>query len=406
MMKSLASAVMLGALACGVSHVALAAEGPVPTGVPKLNHVFVIMMENHNANEVLGNPNNPFVNSYAESVNLATNYYAVAHPSLTNYLEITGGSNFGVLNDASPDWFDTTCQPNIASGVVDNEALGANVCPIQGTGTDAATPAIDYSNETSGPPGDYEIDGIQSIPAATNIVGMTIADQLVAAGKTWKNYQENLPLQGPTLVNNSDGEYSNLTDFSTITPQIGLSAGDVVALYAVKHDPFAYFTSTQTFPNTAGFEALYADLASGKGVPSYSFIVPNQCHDQHGKGGAGPFCAGDPNDDDTMAGLNPGLMQLGDIAVQKIVTAIHDSPIWKSGKNAIVLVWDENDYYPGYSNQVVMTVDTNYAQTRHVSNKFYTHFSLLKSVEAGLGLPCLNHACDSNTAVMSDLFAR
>ena len=28
----------------------------------------------------------------------------------------------------------------------------------------------------------------------------------------------------------------------------------------------------------------------------------------------------------------------------------------------------------------------------------------VKTVEAALGLPCLNHACDANTAVMSDLF--
>lgn len=34
----------------------------------------------------------------------------------------------------------------------------------------------------------------------------------------------------------------------------------------------------------------------------------------------------------------------------------------------------------------------------------YNHFSLLKSIEGGLGLPCLNHAGDSNVNVMSDLF--
>ena len=52
-----------------------------------------------------------------------------------------------------------------------------------------------------------------------------------------------------------------------------------------------------------------------------------------------------------------------------------------------------------------MIVDTNYG--RHgvsSSARVYTHFSLLKSLEAGFGLPCLNHACDANVAVMSDLF--
>jgi hypothetical protein len=38
------------------------------------------------------------------------------------------------------------------------------------------------------------------------------------------------------------------------------------------------------------------------------------------------------------------------------------------------------------------------------SGTAYNHFSLLKTMEGGLGLPCLNHACDSTVAVMSDLF--
>ena len=38
------------------------------------------------------------------------------------------------------------------------------------------------------------------------------------------------------------------------------------------------------------------------------------------------------------------------------------------------------------------------------SSQFYTHFSLLKTIEAGFGLPCLNHACDAGAKVMTDLF--
>ncbi len=38
------------------------------------------------------------------SANSATNYFAVGHPSLTNYLEVVGGSNFGVQSDNGPDW--------------------------------------------------------------------------------------------------------------------------------------------------------------------------------------------------------------------------------------------------------------------------------------------------------------
>ena len=36
----------------------------------------------------------------------------------------------------------------------------------------------------------------------------------------------------------------------------------------------------------------------------------------------------------------------------------------------------------------------------------YNHQKLLRTLEAGFGLGCLNHACDSNVQVMSDVFAR
>ena len=55
--------------------------------------------------------------------------------------------------------------------------------------------------------------------------------------------------------------------------------------------------------------------------------------------------------------------------------------------------------------RVVAIVETNYGPGALRSHQFYTHFSLLKSIEGGLGLPCLNHACDSEVKVMSDLFA-
>ncbi len=79
--------------------------------------------------------------------------------------------------------------------------------------------------------------------------------------------------------------------------------------------------------------------------------------------------------------------------------------MWHQGQNAIVILWDEDDYsISPTTNKVLVIVDTSYGSHGVSSNTFYTHFSLLKSIESGLGLPCLNHACDSSTAVMSDLF--
>ena len=89
---------------------------------------------------------------------------------------------------------------------------------------------------------------------------------------------------------------------------------------------------------------------------------------------------------------------------------------WKEGNNAIVIVWDENDYsgirttpnglFPLQNqNRVVLTVETNHHDRAVQSSTYYNSFSLLKSLEAGFRLPCLNHACDASVAAMSDLFA-
>ena len=120
-----------------------------------------------------------------------------------------------------------------------------------------------------------------------------------------------------------------------------------------------------------GANGLFEDLGSAH-VPTFSFIAPNQCNDQHGRGNAGPVCDFHPNDNGTQAGLNPALIYQGDLALRNIVKAIHDSPVWKEGRNTIVL-WDENDYsaVPNL-NHVLLTVDTNFGPHGVQSKKFYT----------------------------------
>ncbi len=385
---------------------------------PHLDHVFLIMMENHGYSQILNNPNAPYINQLAKSANLATNYFAIGHPSLTNYLEVVGGSNFGIQSDNYPDWHNFACATNLATGLVATDTPPTpNICPIWGTGMDAATPVFDFTNETQGPPPEVNIDGVQSIPSAKT-VGETIADQLIAAGKSWKSYQESLPPAGADRVNYSDGYFTNNTNFAAILPALSpaLSQSDIVALYAAKHDPFVYFRNVQqgndprnSLKNVVGFDGpggLFSDLASNR-VPSFSFIAPNQCNDQHGRGNAGAFCNYDPNDNGTQAGLNPALIIRGDDTVQALVASIKSSQAWHEGNNAIVVVWDENDYsLKPNVNQVMLIVDTNYGVHGIQSAQRYTHFSLLKSIEAGFGLDCLNHACDANASLMSDLFGR
>jgi hypothetical protein len=439
MSKKAAALVLAFALLAGPMF---ADEDDIPRGIPHLDHVFVIVMENHGYQQVINNPNEPYLNSLiaGKKVNLATNYFAVGHPSLTNYLEIVGGSNFGIRSDNAPDWHNAACTPNLATGIVnaDNNASPAPapvsfesglICPIAGTGKDAETPAVDTWNEVTLPTFPFlaDIDGVKSVPAAFT-KGKTIGDQLVRAGLGWKSYQEDLPITGADKVNFSNGTASNLTDFSLLAP---LTSKDVVQAYAVKHNPFAYFKNVQegtefgnSLENIVGFEGprgLYADLARGN-VPTLAFIAPSQCNDQHGRGNGDAFCAFDPGfgtaglTNGTQVGLNPGLILQGDTTIERLVKAIKHSPVWHDGRTAIVIVWDENDYSgistkpsglfpPQNQNQVVLTVETNGdAEEGIQSNRFYDSFSLLKSLEAGFRLPCLNHACDDDVKVMRDLF--
>ena len=62
-------------------------------------------MENHGDQLVRHNPNEPYLNSRIGNgkVNSSNNSFTVGHPSLTNYLEIVGGSNFGIRSDKAPD---------------------------------------------------------------------------------------------------------------------------------------------------------------------------------------------------------------------------------------------------------------------------------------------------------------
>jgi phosphatidylinositol-3-phosphatase len=65
------------------------------------SHVVVILMENAEYSEVLGNPAAPYINRLARRYGLATQSFGVSHPSLPNYLALTSGSTQGVSSDCT-----------------------------------------------------------------------------------------------------------------------------------------------------------------------------------------------------------------------------------------------------------------------------------------------------------------
>jgi phospholipase C len=64
--------------------------------------VIVIVMENKAAGDVLSSASGPRLTRFAQLCGSATNYHAVSHPSLPNYLALTSGSTQGVSDDAGP----------------------------------------------------------------------------------------------------------------------------------------------------------------------------------------------------------------------------------------------------------------------------------------------------------------
>ncbi len=85
-----------------------------------------------------------------------------------------------------------------------------------------------------------------------------IVRELVAAGKTWKSYAENLPAIGYT--------------------------GDGPSPYARWHNPLSYLSDVVNDSvqrqRLVPFSQLATDVANHT-LPNYGFIVPNLCHDAH-----------------------------------------------------------------------------------------------------------------------------
>jgi phospholipase C len=65
-------------------------------------HVLWIWMENKAYTQIIGSTAAPFTNRLAQQCGLATNYKAVAHPSLPNYIAATSGGTQGITDDNPP----------------------------------------------------------------------------------------------------------------------------------------------------------------------------------------------------------------------------------------------------------------------------------------------------------------
>jgi len=71
-----------------------------------VDHVVVLMLENHSKSSVLGDANAPYMNQLAEQYAVAGNYYGVTHPSEPNYVASISGDTWGVNDDRPTNRYD------------------------------------------------------------------------------------------------------------------------------------------------------------------------------------------------------------------------------------------------------------------------------------------------------------
>ena len=257
-------------------------------------HVFIVVEENANYADVIGDSSIPYLNSLAREYSLATQYYANAHPSIGNYFMMTVGDT--ITND----------------------------------------------------------DGYSGIVSGDNVVR-----RLVAAGKTWRSYAEDLPCVGYT------------------------EAG--TGRYARKHNVFALLSDVANDPaqaqNLVPFSQFPTDLATNA-LPDYAFIVPNLCNDAH----------------------DCPLRTADEWLKQNIDSLVRSATFQRDG--LLIIVFDESrgdDTHGG--GRIACVIVSPKAKRAYRSTTFYQHQSLLRLSLSALGVAAFPNAA-AGAPDMDEFFER
>jgi phospholipase C len=208
------------------------------TRPPPVGHVFVIVLENKGFEETFGPDSKApyFSKALTKQGVLLTQYFGTAHYSLGNYLAMISGQ--GGTHETRDD-----CE-------------------------------VFEDFVSTGPTPDGQEKGKGCVyPASVK----TLPDQLVAIGKSWRGYMEDL------------GNDPRRESATCGAPKIGAADPTQHARkddqYAARHNPFVYFHSLldggACAANVGPLARLEADLKSVATTPNFVFISPNLCNDGH-----------------------------------------------------------------------------------------------------------------------------
>lgn len=372
MLRVLAALSVLGIAAAGQARAAVAHAG----ALPPIHHVFLIVLENRSFTAAFG-PKSPapyLARTLPARGALLENYYAIGHWSLANYIAMVSGQ-----------------APNPAT---QRDCLDVNNFRL-------FKPALDSHGQALGVGCVY--------PALVK----TLPDQLEKAGHSWKGFMEDL------------GEDSLRDKYGTCTLQ-RIGQRDLTGFftgpdgYTAKHDPFLYFHTilddqTRCAARIVNLDELTQDLRSVATTPSYSFIVPNLCHD---------------GQDEHCGNGTPGGAAGMDGFLKKWVPAITGSPAFR--KDGLLIVTfaqsdgltpggydaccgekplSSNPLKPGFrgpgGGKVGAVALSPFIRPGTVSSLPYDHYALLRTVEDIYGLGHLGYAGEPDLhSFGADIFSR
>jgi hypothetical protein len=95
---------------------AMTGAATAANGVPRPDHVVIVIFENHQQPQVIGSSSAPYINSLAQTGANFTQSFGVTHPSQPNYLALFSGSTQGISNDSCPHTF---ANANLGKQVLD-----------------------------------------------------------------------------------------------------------------------------------------------------------------------------------------------------------------------------------------------------------------------------------------------
>ncbi|MEY9844741.1 hypothetical protein ABH940_001810 [Streptacidiphilus sp. BW17] len=183
-------------------------------------------------------------------------------------------------------------------------------------------------------------------PFTSTVNAPNIGDLVTKAGGSWRGYMENAAGPCDTTAHGA---------------------------YTIDDLPFYFFKDVKDNPancksHLLPLTQLSTDLQKTSTTPTFSWLSADDCDDMEGCG-----------------------VTAGDTWLKNTLTPIFNSPAWKTQRSLLILTWDEDaaDGQQQLQRIPTLVLGSQGVRPGSTSDLRYTHYSMLRTVEAALHLPSL-----------------